>query len=142
MLNRRALIGGAGIAAVIVAGSAAVAAGPAINNELEQHWLNRCAAFREIEADPDCFDQDVSAAYWARIDAAEIAIVGDRSGTKRAAELQLWVAWSHAGPSCVVGRVSEMVQQGDLAALRAIYPGLDWHEKALFAAIANLRAEG
>ncbi len=140
--SRRTLIGWVGLAAVAGTISAAAGAMPAASS-IEAHWQDRCRAFREFEADdrvPD--DLDLTQAYWDRIDAAEIGILESPDTSARAAELRMWVAWSHADPSHVAGRACDSVRQGDVSALRRIQRGLDFHEKLIFAAILNLRGEG
>jgi len=105
---------------------------------IEQHWEDRCAAYREFEADPDVLaDNERANDYWDRIDVTEIAILNSLDTSIRAAELRLWVAWSHCD-----GRKRPSVSQGDVPALIAIRASLDWHEKLIFGAILNLRGEG
>ena len=105
---------------------------------IEQHWQDRCAAYREFEADPDVLDNNERANdYWDRIDVTEIAILNSPDTSIRAAELRLWVAWSHCE-----GRNRRAVSQEDVPALLAIRPSLDWQEKLIFTAILNLRGEG
>jgi hypothetical protein len=135
--TRRDLIAGTGIAAVLAAAPVRARALPTIAN-IEKHWLDRCIAYREFEADPVVLDDNERATdYWDRIDAAEIAILNSPDTSTRAAELRLWVAWSHCDET-----KREAVAQGDVPALRRIHSDLDWHEKLLFAAILNLRGEG
>ncbi len=106
----------------------------------ERHWQDRCAAFREFEADARVLDdQEAQDSYWGRIDAAEIAILASTFRTRRTAELQLWIAWSHYRPSS--STIKKLVMQGDYAALTRRRGDLDWNEKMLFAAITTLRGE-
>ena len=105
---------------------------------IEQHWQDRCAAYREFEADPDVLaDNERANDYWDRIDVTEIAILNSPDTSIRAAELRLWVAWSHGE-----GGNRAAVSQGDVPALIAIRSSMDWQEKLIFAAILNLRGEG
>ena len=135
--SRRALIGGAGLAAVLVASPVVASATPPLSN-IEQQWQSRCQAFLVLANDPDDDEEKVA---WDRIDAAEVAILHSPDNSTQATELRLWVAWSHADMSRVAGPVSRLVSQGDVPALLSIQPDLDWHEKLLFAAILNLRGE-
>jgi hypothetical protein len=139
--TRRALIGGAGLAGVaLMAPAIAAAAVNSADKQIEQHWQERCRAYRAFETDPEVPDDDERAqGYWDRIDAAEIGILNSTSNTQRAAEIALWVAWSHAHPSTAGNPAA--VDQGDFAALRAVFRRLDWHEKMMFRALAALRGE-
>jgi len=139
--TRRAMIGGAGLAGVaLIMPAIAPAAGNPVDTQIERHWQDRCLAYREFEADPETPDDDArTQAYWGRIDAAEAGILNSTSNTQRAAEIALWVAWSHASPSPAGNYAA--VDQGDFAALRAVFPRLDWHEKLMFRALAVLRGE-
>lgn len=140
--SRRALIAGAGLAALTTTLPVVAHALPS-SFSIEQHWQARCQAYREFEADPEVpDDNERTNDYWDRIDAAEIAILNSPDTSARAAELRLWVAWSHANPSHAAGRASNFVELGDVSALLRIRSGLDWHEKLIFAAILNLRGEG
>lgn len=135
--TRRALVGSVGLAAVALVGPAAASMLP-VASSIEDHWQARCAAYREFEADPIVLDDNERANdYWDRIDATEIAILNSPDASPRAAELRLWVAWSHCD-----GRNREGVSQGDVQALRHVHSSLDWHEKMIFAAILTLRGEG
>ncbi len=139
-MTRRAALTGAASASIIMAAGGAAAMIPTTRDEVERHWQDRCAAFREFEADPRVFDDhEVESAYWRRIDAAEIAILASTFRTRRTAELQLWIGWSHYQPSS--STVEALVTHGDYAALARIRSGLDWNEKMLFAAITTLRGE-
>lgn len=140
--SRRALIGGAGLAAIMVTAPIVASALPG-SASIERHWLDRCVAYREFEADPDVLDDNERANdYWDRIDAAEIAILNSPDVTARAAELRLWVAWSHCQPSSHGTDVGPLVALGDVSALHRIRDSLDWNEKLIFAAILYLRGEG
>ncbi|WP_375249260.1 hypothetical protein [Sphingomonas sp.] len=135
--TRRALVGGVGLAAVALVGPAAASKLPKASS-IEGHWQTRCAAYREFEADATVLDDNERANdYWDRIDATEIAILDSPDTSIRAAELRLWIAWSHCDD-----RNREGVAQGDVQALRRVHSSLDWHEKLIFAAILNLRGEG
>jgi hypothetical protein len=136
---RRALIGGAGLggAALIAPAIVATASRPT-GVLIERHWQDRCAAYREFDADPDVLDDNERANdYWDRIDVSENAILNSADTSVRAAELRLWVAWSHCDETN-----RGAVAQGDVPALLRIHDALDWHEKLIFAAILNLRGEG
>lgn len=140
--TRRALVGGVALAAVALVGPAAASMLPTASS-IEDHWQARCAAYREFEADPIVLDDNERANdYWDRIDATEIAILNSPDASPRAAELRLWVAWSHCHPSNYGTDAGRLVAQGDVPALRRIRSTLDWHEKMIFAAILNLRGEG
>ncbi|MEH3099813.1 hypothetical protein [Sphingomonas adhaesiva] len=133
----RSMVAGTGIAAMLVAVPTAASSLPAISS-IEKHWRDRCIAYREFEADPVALDDTERANdYWDRIDAAEVAILNNPDTSTRAAELRLWVAWSHCDET---NRTA--VSQADVPALRGIHASLDWHEKLIFAAILNLRGEG
>jgi len=139
-MTRRAALTGAASASIIMAAGGAAAMIPTTRDEVERHWQDRCAAFREFEADAQVLDdQEVQDAYWRRIDAAEIAVLASTFRTRRTAELQLWIAWSHYEPSS--STVERLVMQGDYAALARMRAALDWNEKMLFAAITTLRGE-
>jgi len=139
--TRRALFGAAGLASVAIV-TPAIAAITHADTDIERHWHDRARAYREFEADPHVMDDDDAAdPYWARIDAAEIAILNSPTSTPRAAEIRLWVAWSHTRSSSVAAS-DVLVAQGDFAALQNAQPRFDWHEKLIFAAIGNLRGEG
>lgn len=134
--TRRSMIAGTGIAAMLATMPTAASGLPAIAS-IERHWRDRCSAYREFEADPVVLDDNERANdYWDRIDATEIAILNSPDASTRAAELRLWIAWSHCD-----GRNREGVAQGDVQALRRVHSSLDWHEKMIFAAILNLRGE-
>ena len=141
--TRRALFAVAGLASLaIVTPALAAVAGPSDDADIERHWHARAQAYREFEADPHVLDDDDAAdPYWARIDAAEIAILNSPASTPRAAEIRLWVAWSHARSSSLAGS-DVLVAQGNYEALQNAQPRFDWHEKLIFAAIGNLRGEG
>jgi hypothetical protein len=137
--SRRALIGCAGLAAI---GAAIPLAASALlaNSAIERHWRDRCAAYREFEADPDVLDDEERAnAFWDRIEATEVAILNSADVSPRAAELRLWVAWAHTDHGA---QLDNLVAQGDVASLLKVRDHLDWHEKLIFAAILNLRGEG
>jgi len=137
--TRRAVISSGGFASIALIAPVLAAAEPD-EKQLEQHWQDRCRAYREFEADPEAPDDEArTQAYWGRIDAAEAGILNSTSNTPRAAEIALWVAWSHASPSPAGNYAA--VDQGDFAALRAVFPRLDWHEKMIFRALAALRRE-
>lgn len=140
--SRRALLGGAGLAMMAVTAPIARARRSS-GSDIERHWRERCLAYREFETDPDVPDDaERTQDYWDRIDVAEIAILNSPDRTLRAAELRLWVAWSHNGPSHYQGSdAGPLVAQGDFAALQMLRPQLDWSEKMLLAAIGNLRGE-
>lgn len=134
--TRRSIIAGTGIAAVLAAMPIAAPALPMSN--IEKHWRDRCIAYREFEADPEALnDSERANDYWDRIDAAEVAILNSPDTSNRAAELRMWVAWSHCDET---NRTA--VAQADVPALRGIHASLDWHEKLIFAAILHLRGEG
>ena len=139
-MTRRAALTGAVSASIIMAAGGAAAMIPTTRDEVERHWQDRCAAYRELEADERFLDDDaVQEPYWRRIDAAEIAILASTFRTRRTAELQLWIGWSHYDPS--TSTIEKLVTQGDYAALAAMRGDLDWNEKMLFAAITTLRGE-
>lgn len=139
-MTRRAALTGAASASIIMAAGGAAAMIPTTRDEVERHWQDRCAAYRELEADERFLDDDaVQEPYWRRIDAAEIAILASTFRTRRTAELQLWIGWSHYEPSS--STVEKLVTQGDYAALARMRAALDWNEKMLFAAITTLRGE-
>ena len=139
-MTRRAALTGAASASIIMAAGGAAAMIPTTRDEVERHWQNRCNAYREFEADAQVLDDhEVETAYWRRIDAAEIAILASTFRTRRTAELQLWIAWSHHEPSS--STVEKLVSLGDYAALAPMRGGLDLDEKMLFAAITTLRGE-
>ncbi|GAA3714529.1 hypothetical protein GCM10022268_24080 [Sphingomonas cynarae] len=139
-MTRRAALTGAASASIIIAAGGAAAMIPTTRDEVERHWQDRCAAYRELEADERFLDNDaVQEPYWRRIDAAEIAILASTFRTRRTAELQLWIGWSHYEPSS--STVEKLVTQGDYAALARMRAALDWNEKMLFAAITTLRGE-
>lgn len=139
-MTRRTALTGAASASIIMAAGGAAAMIPTTRDEVERHWQDRCAAYRELEADERFLDDDaVQEPYWRRIDAAEIAILASTFRTRRTAELQLWIGWSHYDPSS--STVEKLVTQGDYAALAPMRSGLDWNEKMLFAAITTLRGE-
>lgn len=103
--------------------------------DIEQAWADRCTTYREFDADPDLLnDHERANDYWDRIDVAENAILSSPAAGIRAAELRLWVAWSHCQPS-----FSGAVAQGDALAIQRQHDDLDWHEKLIFAAILDLR---
>lgn len=140
IMTRRAALTGAASASIIMAAGGAAAMIPTTRDEVERHWQDRCAAYRELEADERFLDSDpVQKPYWRRIDTAEIAILASTFRTRRTAELQLWIAWSHYDPSS--STIERLVTQGDYAALAAMRGDLDWNEKMLFAAICTLRVE-
>lgn len=135
--TRRTLIAGTGLAAVLAAAPIAARALPTCAG-IEEHWRDRCTTYREFDADPAVLDDNERANdYWDRIDAAESAILNSPDTSIRAAELRLWVAWSHCDET---NRTA--VAQGDVEALHRIRRSLDWHEKLIFTAILNLRGEG
>ena len=139
-ITRRAAMTGAASASIIMAAGGAAAMIPTSRDEVEYHWQDRCIAYREFEADAQVLDDhEVETAYWRRNDAAEIAILASTLRTRRTAELQLWIAWSHYEPSS--SAIEKLVNQGDYAALASMRGGLDWNEKMLFAAITTLRGE-
>jgi hypothetical protein len=139
-MTRRTAMTGAVSASIIMAAGGAAAMIPTTRDEVERHWQDRCAAYRELEADERFLDDDaVQEPYWRRIDAAEIAILASTFRTRRTAELQLWIGWSHYDPSS--STVEKLVTQGDYAALAMMRGDLDWNEKMLFAAITTLRGE-
>lgn len=132
--TRRAMIGGAGLA---VLGVAVAATGPAAASEIERHWQERAQTYREFDADPVVlYDHESAKPYWARIDAAEEAILASTDSSTRATEIRLWTAWSHTDRE-----LGTAITQGDTATLRAHFDDLDWHEKLLFSAILALRGE-
>ena len=134
--NRRSILAGAGIATVLAGLPVAAPALP--SSSIEKHWRDRCIAYREFEADPIVLaDNERANDYWDRIDAAEVAILNNPDTSTRAAELRLWVAWSHCDET---NRTA--VAQADVPVLRGMHASLDWHEKLIFAAILNLRGEG
>ncbi len=137
--TRRALIGGVGLAGVaLVAPAIAATASRQTGAFIERHWQDRCAAYREFDADPNVLDDNERANdYWDRIDVTEEAILNSPDTSVRAAELRLWVAWSHCDETN-----HGAVAQGDVPALLRIRDALDWHEKLILAAILNLRGEG
>jgi hypothetical protein len=140
IMTRRAALTGAASASIIMAAGGAVAMIPTTRDEVERHWQDRCAAFRELEADERFLDNDaVQAPYWRRIDAAEIAILASTFRTRRTAELQLWIAWSHYQPSSRT--IEALVTHGAYADLARTRADLDWNERMLFAAISTLRGE-
>ena len=133
--SRRALMGAAGLA--VMAATTVPAAALLPLSEIERHWQQRCRAYREFEADPFVLEDDNRAkSYWARIDAAEIAILESSDSSARATEIRLWTAWSHTDRE-----LAEAIMQGDVATLRPRYADFDWHEKLLFTAILALRGE-
>lgn len=139
-MTRRAALTGAASASIIMAAGGAAAMIPTTRDEVERHWQDRCNAYRQFEADARVFHNPaVEAAYWRRIDAAEIAILASTFRTRRTAELQLWIAWLHSQPSSSV--VEALVTQGDYSTLAKMRGDLDWREKMLFAAIGTLRGE-
>lgn len=136
-LSRRTLLGGSGGLAVMAATAVPTAFRGSVS-DIERHWQDRRRAYREFEADPRVLDDDQHASpYWARIEAAEEAILGSRDTGARATEIRLWTAWSHTDRE-----LAEAITQGDVAALRPRYADFDWHEKLLFTAILALRGEG
>jgi hypothetical protein len=139
-MTRRAALTGAASASIIMAAGGAAAMIPTTWDEVERHWQDRCAAFREFEADDLAFtDKAREQAYWTRIDAAEIAILATTFRTRRTAELQLWIAWSHYHPSS--GAIEKLVTHGVYADLARMRADLDWNERMIFAAISTLRGE-
>ncbi|RDE05577.1 hypothetical protein [Sphingomonas aracearum] len=135
--TRRKLLAGA-VALTAFAAAGILPAAPCHAASLEAHWQARRRAYAEFDADPDSLDDpEVGQRYWDRIDAAESAILNSPDTSTRAAELRLWVAWSH----CDATR-REAVAQGDVTALLRERAKLDWQEKLIFAAILNLRGEG
>ncbi len=139
-MTRRAALTGAASASIIMAAGGAAAMIPTTRDEVERHWQDRCNAFRELEADERFLYNDaVQDAYWRRIDAAEIAILASTFRTRRTAELQLWIAWSHYQPSSRT--IEALVAHGAYADLARMRADLDWNEKMLFAAITTLRGE-
>lgn len=103
---------------------------------IDQIWQDRCTTFRAFENAPPMEDES-AIAYWDRRNEAEVAILASPDTSARAAEIRLWVAWSHYDET---DRTE--VWLGDAAALLPIRDDLDWNEKLLFAAILNLRGEG
>ena len=135
-VSRRALLGSGGLA--VIAATTIPATVLASMPDIERYWLERARAYREFEADPLVLDDEHHAGpYWARIDAAEEAILASQDTRARATEIRLWTAWSHTDRE-----LAEAITQGDVAALRPRYADFDWHEKMLFTAILALRGEG
>lgn len=140
--TRRALLRAVTIAPVALAapGLATTVTLPRTGGDIERHWQDRCAAYRAFNADDATYtDPDREWAYWDRIDAAEAGILNSPENGARAAEVKLWVAWSHYPNT---GDRDPDIAQGNVPALRAVRDDMDWHEKLIFAAILNLRGEG
>lgn len=134
--TRRALLGGAGIAAALAAAPITAAATAAQSDpRLEALFADWQRCRNAIENSGDLADDDADQPYWDRIDAAEIAILNAPDATPRLATMRLWIALQHS----ILGKEATMaINNVDLAYFLARAETYDWNERHIINAIAAL----
>lgn len=144
--TRRALIGGAGLAAVVALATAVAAVQPARGKDADllAHWEGRQRCYRQMMADGTYYDaQRLAGALVAEHDHHETQIVETKAYTAEGLLAQAWIAWESQGTMFhEVDRARhELIHAADFDALEAIgrRRELDWDDVAMLAVIRGLR---
>ncbi len=144
--TRRALIGGAGLAAVVALAPAVAAVRPTQGRDAEllAHWEGRQRCYRQMMAAGTYYDAcSLSPALVTEHDRHETQIVEATAYTAQGLLAQAWIAWEAQG---TVFREDdrarhELIHAADFNALEAIErrQELDWNDVAMLAVIRGLR---
>lgn len=131
--TRRAMLGGAGAVAVLMAAPAIAASAASPLRTVFEQW--RCT-LRAIN-DPATTEQQ-EAALWADLDAAEYAIINAADATPEVARFRLWLALEHMTTDRADG---DATASGDLHHFLRTSAVRDWHVRLTINAIAALEGQ-
>jgi len=143
--TRRALIGGAGLAAVALAAPVIAAAAPSAGDAaLLAHWEVRQRSYAQMMADGTYYDSARNApALLNDHDTHEIAAMKATARTPQGALAQAWIAWEAQGSVWDDGDRTRnaLIHAADFDALERMERDheLDWDDVAMLTVIRSLR---
>ena len=144
--TRRALIGGAGLAAAVAVVPAIAARSTASGNDAEllARWNMRQDLYAQACArGPWFYAETHSSELCEKHDAQEIPIASTTAQTVQGALAQAWLAWGAQGDVRTEDdhKRAALIHSADFAALADLERGkqLDWDDTTMFALIRSLR---
>lgn len=145
--TRRALIGGAGLAAITAIVPAVTARSATVTSkdvELLAHWEGRQRSYAQIVANGSYYTGELhSPSATRKHDAHEVPIVAATATTARGALAQAWLAWDAQGQIRNDDDRNRyaLIHAADYEALADMErrKELDWDDSTMFAVIRSLR---
>lgn len=137
--SRRAIIGGAGLAAVasIALPIKAFSQTESPDYVIEAAWTRRQGAYAEFLAAAEDLSEEQR--LWAVVDDAEEVIRSTAARTNRGVLIQLWCALYHS-TAATSQEQDDAITRGDFDAVDREDAGLDWNARLMLAAMRSLKA--